>query len=229
MTSTPGRGEKGQRLRTLVTLLRHTLGRSWGIRVARFYAGLLSLGVMTAVGLSAGGLGANDGALSLVARSAAMLVWIPGAACALALARPAKDASLAQGIAALAASHGFDARRLARAEMVASVRLLAEVILAPLVLMGFFVFVIMARGGLVAMARPLLGSILFGLVAAIVLGLVTSICRSWGGERGRSWLAAVVLGPWLVAEVALSGRLAPYVSIPGLLGRLWEALAAVPT
>jgi len=229
MTSSAGRGEKGQRPRILVALLRRSLGRSWGIRAARFYAGLLSVGVVAAVGFSAGGLGANDGSLSLVARSAAMLVWIPGAVCALALATPPKDAGLAQGIAALAAAHGFDSRRLARAEMVASVRLLAEVILAPLILMGLFVFLVLAKGGLLAMARPLVGSILFGLVAAFVLGLVASICRSWGGERGRSWLAAIVLGPWLVAEVALSGRLAPYVSIPGLLGRLWEAVAAVPT
>jgi hypothetical protein len=229
MTSTAGRGEKGQSLRTLVALLRRSLGRSWGIRAARFYAGLLSVGVVAAVGFSAGGLGASDSSLSLVARSAAMLVWIPGAACALALATPPKDAGLAQGIAALAGAHGFDARRLARAETVASIRLLAEVIVAPLVVMGFFVLVVMARGGLLAMARPLVGSMLFGLIAAIVLGLVASVCRSWGGERGRSWLAAVVFGPWLVAEVALSGRLAPYVSIPGLLTRLWEGLAAVPT
>jgi hypothetical protein len=38
---------------------------------------------------------------------------------------------------------------------------------------------------------------------------------------------AVVLGPWFFAEIALSGRVAPYVSIPGLLSRLWETLAAV--
>jgi hypothetical protein len=158
-----------------------------------------------------------------------MLVWIPGAICALSLATPPKDGGLARGIAALAGAHGLDARRLARAGTVASVRILAEVILVPLVVMGFFVFAIMAKGGLVAMARPLVGSIVFGLVAAIVLGLIASMCRSWGGERGRSWLAAIVFGPWLVAEVALSGRLAPYLSIPGLLGRLWEALAAVPT
>jgi hypothetical protein len=229
MASTAERGAERQSLRTLVVLLRRSLGRSWGIRAARFYAGLLAIGVVTAVAISAGGLGANDSSLSLIARSAAMLVWIPGAACALALATPPKDASLAQGINALASAHGFDARRIARAETIASVRLLAEVILAPLALMGIFVFAILARGGLVATARPLLGSLVFGLVAALLLGLVASICRTLGGARGRSWLLAIVLGPWLVAEVALSGRVAPYVSIPGLLGRLWEALAAVPT
>jgi hypothetical protein len=229
MTNTAGRGEKGRSTRTLVSLLRRSLGRSWLVRAARFYAGLLSVGVLATIALSAGHLGANTGSLSLVARSAAMLAWIPGAACALALARPPKDESLARGIAALAAAHGFDTRRLARAETVASIRLVAEVILVPLLVVCFFVFAILVRGGLAATARPLAGSIVFGAVAALVLGLVASLCRLWGREQGRPWLAAIVLGPWIVAEVALSGRVASYASIPGLLGRLWEALAAVPT
>jgi hypothetical protein len=229
MTSTAGRGARGQSFRSLVFLLRRTLARSWGIRAARFYAGLLSIGVVMAIALSAGGLGANDTSLALVARSAAMLVWIPGAMCALALAKPPPDAGLAQGIAALAGARGFDARRFAGAEAWATVRLLAEVILVPLVFMGLFVFGVLARGGLATMARPLIGSILFGSIAAVVLGWVASLCRTWGGARGRAWLAGVVFGPWFFAETALSGRIASYVSIPGLLGRLWEALAAVPT
>jgi hypothetical protein len=228
MTSTANRGAVGQSFRTLVFLLRRTLGRSWGIRAARFYAALLSVGVVTAIAVSAGRLGANDTSLSLLARSAAMLVWVPGAMCAFALAKPPHDAGLAQGIAVLAGARGFDARRFARAEAWATVRLLAEVILVPLVFMAFFVFALLARGGLLAMARPLVGSLLFGCVAALVLGLMASICRSWGGPRGRMWLAAALSGPWLFAELALGGRVATYVSIPGLLGRLWEALAAVP-
>jgi hypothetical protein len=228
MISTADRGAQGHSLRNLVILLRRTLGRSWGIRAARVYAGLLSVGVVTAVALSAGGFGADETSLSLVARSAAMLVWIPGAMCALALATPPKDTGLAQGIAVLAGVHGFDPRRLARAEALATVRLLAEVITVPLAFMGLFVFAIAARGGLAGAVRPLVGSILFGFVAALVLGCMASVCRSWGGARGRTWLTAVVFGPWIFAEIALSGRVASYVSIPGLLGRLWEALAAVP-
>jgi hypothetical protein len=229
MTRNADRGEKRQSLRTLVHLLRRTLGRSWGIRAARLYAGLLTVGGIIAIAVTSGGFGANETSLSLVARSAAMLVWIPGAAGALALATPAKDTGLAQGIGALALARGFDARRLARAETLATVRLLAEVILVPLVLIGLFVVVIAARGGLAGTARSLGGSMLFGLVAALVLGLAASLCRLWGGARGRTWLTVVVLGPWFFAEVALANRLATYVSIPGLLGRLWEALAAVPT
>jgi hypothetical protein len=228
MTSTAGRGAKGQSFRTLVVLLRRTLARSWGIRAARLYAGLLSVGVMTAIALSARGLGANDTSLSLVARSAAMLVWIPGALCALALAKPPSDTGLAQGVAVLAGVHGFDGRRFARAEAMATVRLLAEVILAPLLVIGLFVFVILARGGLAGIARPIAGSILFGAVGALVLGLTASVCRSWGGARGRWWLAGLIFGPWLFAETALSGHVSSYASIPGLLGCLWDAVAAVP-
>jgi hypothetical protein len=111
----------------------------------------------------------------------------------------------------------------------ASVRLLGEIILIPLVFMAGFVFAIAARGGLADTVRPLAGSMLFGLATAVVLGLTASFCRTWGGRSGRTWLVAVVLGPWIFAEVLLSGRLAPFASIPGLLGRLWDAFAAVST
>ena len=99
----------------------------------------------------------------------------------------------------------------------------------PLIVMGFFVLALLARGGIAGVVRPIAGSILFGFVAALVLGWAASLCRSWGGARGRSWLAGAIFGPWFLAEMALSGRVASYLSIPGLLERLWEALAAVPT
>ena len=227
MTSAADRGTQAESLRTLVTLLRLTLGRSFGVRAARVYAGLLAIAVVAIIAASTGRFGADNTSLSIVARSAAMLVWIPGAMSALALATPPKDAALAQGIAALAAVRGFDARRLARAEAMATVRLVAEVIVVPLIAMVVFVFAIAARGGLAGAVRPLVGSTVFGLVASLVLGLLASLCRSWGGSRGRRWLAAIVFGPWFFAEAALSGRIAPYLSIPGLLGRLWEAVATV--
>jgi hypothetical protein len=190
---------------------------------------LLAVTVIATVALTTGGLGANGTSLSLVARSAVILVWLPGGICALSLARPPRDTRLADGITALATARGFDARRIARAETVASMRMLGEVILVPIVLMGGFVFAIAARGGLVDTVKPLAGSLLFGLVTAVVLGLATSFCRSWGGRRGRTWLVAVVFGPWIFAQVVLSERVAPYLSIPGLLGRLWDAFAAVST
>ena len=229
MTQPAERGENRTSGRPLVVLVRRTLARGWGIRAARAYAVLLSAGVVIAVAVSSAGFGANATSLSLVTRAAGMLVWIPGAACALALATPSKDATLAQGIAALAAARGFSPRLLARAETLATVRLVGEVILVPLLVMTLFVLSLAARGGLAQTARPLGGALVFGIIAAAVLGTVASACRSWGGERGRTWLAGVVFGPWFFAEVALSGRVAPFVSIPGLLGRLWEALAEVPT
>jgi hypothetical protein len=229
MPSSALRGDLRTSGRTLVLLIRRTLARSWGIRAARIYAGLLCAGFIVAIAVSAGGLGANATSLSLVARGAAMLVWIPGAACALALSTPVKDVSLAQGIAALAAARGFDPLRVARAEALATMRLVGEVIVVPLVVMTVFVLSIAARGAIAQTARPLAGWLVFGTIAAATLGVVASLCRSWGGARGRTWLTAVVLGPWFFAEIALSGRTAPYVSIPGLLSRLWETLAAVST
>jgi len=36
-----------------------------------------------------------------------------------------------------------------------------------------------------------------------------------------------VVLPWLIAELVVGGRGASYLSIPGLLGRIWETLTAV--
>lgn len=229
MTSTADRGAQRRSLRTLVILLRRTLGQNWGVRLARALSGLLVIAVIGVIAATAGGFGANGTSLSLVARSALALAWCPGGICALSLASPPRDTRLTEGLTALAGARGFDARRIARAEWMASVRLLGEIILVPIVLMGGFVFAIAARGGLADAVRPLAGSVIFGLVTAVVLGSTTSLCRAWGGRSGRTWFFAAVFGPWIFAEVVFSGRVAPYVSIPGLLGRLWDTLAAVPT
>jgi uncharacterized membrane protein YhaH (DUF805 family) len=111
--------------------------------------------------------------------------------------------------------------------MTATVRLLGEVIVVPIVAIGLFVFAFVAGGRIEGAFWPIAGAALFGVVAAIVLGALASTCRRWGGSQGRSWLMVVVLLPWLLAGTVASGQVAPYLSIPGLLGRLWETLTAV--
>jgi hypothetical protein len=213
--------------RTLVLLLRHLLAGRWGIRAARIYAVLASISITATIWVVARKYGPDETVLSLVARSAALLTWIAGGIGALALSAPPKDAALAQGIAALAASRGQSEESIARAEMAATVRLLAEVIAVPVAAVGLFVFAFVAGGRLQGAAWPIVGSIVFAVFASIVLGAVASGCRRWGGAQGRSWLLVVVLLPWLVAELVVGGRGAEFLSIPGLLGRVWETLTAV--
>jgi hypothetical protein len=161
-----------------------------------------------------------------VARASALLTWIAGGIAALALAAPPKDTALVVGIAALASSRGLDDRVLARAEMLATIRLLGEVIAVPVAAIAIFVSLIVAGGSLDGAIWPILGSVLFGLLAAGVLGAVVSLCRRWGGGRGRTLLAVVVLVPWILTEALLPTRSAELLSIPGLLGRIWQALTS---
>jgi hypothetical protein len=213
--------------RTLVLLLRQVLAGRWGIRAARIYAVMVSISITATIWVVSRSSGPDETALLLVARSAALLTWIAGGIGALALSAPPKDAALAQGIAALAGARGQSEESIARAEMAATVRLLAEVIAVPVAAVGLFVFAFVAGGRLQGATWPIVGSIAFALFASIVLGVVASGCRRWGGAQGRSWLLVVVLLPWLVAELIVGGRGAAYLSIPGLLGRIWETLTVV--
>ncbi|HEX9297539.1 MAG TPA: hypothetical protein VF881_16975 [Polyangiaceae bacterium] len=215
--------------RSLVTLQRRTLARSWGVRAARIYAALVAIGITATMWIVAYRYGPDDTAVSLVGRAAALVAWIAGGMSALALAAPPKDAALTQGIAALASARGHSDETFARADLVATVRILAEVIVVPIVLVGLFLFLVIAGGRIEGAAWPIAGSIIFGLVASIVLGVVAWGCRHWGGPQGRTWLIVIVVLPWVLAEQLLSARTAAYVSIPGLLGRAWEALTGVTT
>jgi hypothetical protein len=213
--------------RTLVVLLRRLLGGRWGIRAARIYAVMVSISVTATIWVLAKKYGTDDATLSLVARSAALLTWIAGGIATLALSVPPKDAAFAQSIAALALSRGQTDESIARAEMAATVWLLVEVIAVPIIAIGAFVFAFVAGGHLADALWPIAGACMFGFVAAVVLGVVASGCRRWGGAQGRSWLLVVVFLPWLVAELVLGGRGSAYLSIPGLLGRVWETLTVV--
>jgi hypothetical protein len=171
--------------------------------------------------------GPDETALSLVARSAALLTWIAGGIAALALSVPPKDLALAQGIVALATARGLSEEAVARAEMAATVRLLIEVLALPVAAIGLFVLAFLAGWRLEGAWPAIVGTIVFAMLASIVLGVLASGCRRWGGAHGRSWLLVVVFLPWLLAELVVGGSAASFLSIPGLLGHVWESLTAV--
>jgi hypothetical protein len=212
--------------RALIILLRGALGRRWGVRAARIYAVMVSISATATIWILVRAFGPDLTTVSLVARSSALLTWIAGGIAALSLAAPPKDAALALGIAALASSRGHDDKTIARAEMAATIRLLGEVIVVPVAGIALFVSLIIAGGRLDGAIWPILGSVLFGVVAAALLGIVTSACRRWGGPRGRTLLMVVVLVPWILSEALLPMRGAQLLSLPGLLGRIWQTLTA---
>lgn len=210
----------------LVILLRGALARRWGVRAARIYAVMVPISVTGTIWILARHFGPDVNTASMVARAAALLTWIAGGLAALALAAPPKDAALADGIAALASSRGIDERGIARAETAATIRLLGEVIVVPIIGIALFVSLIVASTQLGGVIWPMLGSVLFGVVAAVALGIVASACRRWGGSRGRTLLLVVVLLPWILVQVLPPTQGADLLSIPGLLGRIWQTLTS---
>jgi hypothetical protein len=203
------------------------LAGRWGLRSARIYGVLVAMGVMATTWIVSGSVGLDNAAVYLVARGAAILTWVPGSIAALSLAVPPKDMALREGIAALARTRGFDMGSMIRAETAATVVLLGEVIALPTFAIALFVVGIVAGGRLDGGAWPIAGSVVFSLFASAVLGVLASGCRRWGGASGRSWLAGIVLLPWVAAELLVRGRDAELLSIPGLLEQTWSALTAV--
>jgi hypothetical protein len=187
---------------------------------------MVSISITATIWVIARRYGPDDATLSLVARSAGLLTWISGGIATLALSAPPKDAQFAAGVASLAAARGFDDDAIARAAVAATVRVLVDVIVVPVAAIGAFVVVFFAGGRLRAVIGPIGGAVAFAFFASIVLGVVASGCRQWGGARGRSWLLVVVFLPWLLADLVLGPKGAAYLSIPGLLGQVWEMLTA---
>ena len=162
------------------------------------------LGWSTAIGIAARGHGTDDTTVSLVARAAAMLTWISGGMAALSLAVPPKDEAMNQAIVALAATRGVPEFGILRAEAMATVRLLAQVLVYPMIGIELFVLLFAGRG-FGALADRMLGALVFSAIAALVLGALSSACRHWAKARGRSWLFSIVVIPWFAAEL-LNGQ-----------------------
>jgi hypothetical protein len=210
--------------RDLVRLLRVALGRGFAIRGARFYGFFVAIGFAAAIWVASRGYGLDATAVALVAQASSVLVWVAGGIASLGLSAPPKDEPFRQGILALAWSRGLDEGTTDRAEVVATIRLLGEVIAVPILALDLFVVAAVAAGPIGRDGWPLLGALGFGIVAAIVLGLVASGCRKWGAARGRAWFLVVMFLPWLLAELVLPVTTARLASIPGLLEIAWAAL-----
>lgn len=156
----------------------------------------------------------------VVARGAALIVCLSGSLVSLSLARPSDGAD---AFRSLAASRGFSARVVAKAELIASIWLASEAVAAPGIALAV-ACALLARDPSAAAGLPVFGSAVFAIVAAIALGTISDVCRKRGGNRARTWLVAITVLPWIAGEAFLAGRGGEYVSIPGLLSWSWHLL-----
>lgn len=168
-------------------------------------------------------LRASDGAdasfSGLVTQAARIVACVAGGAVALAAAGDRATLDRREGIEALAAVRGAPPLALAAGRALATMLQVIRAILGPMLALGVLA-VILSGTLFVALSQlgVLLGVALFAVATGVVVGAAADICSRIGRRQGRWLLLAVVLGPWVVADIA--GRSA--WSIPGALSALLE-------
>ena len=211
----------------LVAMFRAAMFKQIGVRFALLIGVVAAIGFIVTMGVLANRYGPDSTTLSLLARSALVIAASCSALTGLSLARRTKDDADYGGLVALASARGFSEAESERSETLASVRVAVETVLGPIALVSLFAFAITVGRHIPGAARAILGSAAFGAVASAGTGLLAAACRRWAGARGRSWFLLVVVVPWAFAEIVPSSWGSDYLSIPALVGRAWDLLAAV--
>lgn len=213
--ATSARGANG----ALVSLFRSVLAARWGVRAARSIGyGVASWFAVTAW-LAAKGPEADGITADVAAAGAAVISGYAGSVVALSLAGVPKAKEAEAGARALASSRGFSANALTWAELNASIRLAAEAITFPALILSF-ASALLSHEKDGAALFPIFGAALFALVAAVVIGSIAFACRRWARARPRASLLAAVLLPWIASNALFQHRGGEYASIPGFL--LWS-------
>lgn len=201
--------------KALIGLARERLRQTKGGR----WSALLGLLSMTAFGLIALVLRADDGpdvALGgLFETAARTIAWAAGVPLGLAVAHDRTRADRAEGVEALAASRGAGRSALDAARTVAAMLQTTLAIGAPLLILALLGVAL--AGSLTSALRHLglaAGLAIFSILAGVTIGGLAAACGRLGAMRGRSLLAAVVLVPWILTDLA--GLRA--WSVPGALG-----------
>jgi hypothetical protein len=202
-----------------VALARARLRETGGARAARAGAWSVTLTFAAiAVGLRLTD-GANAALSGVVASAAPWVAWLAGVPLSLAAADDARTADRRDGVLALAAARGFGPSGLGSARALAAMIEIARAIAVPLVALALLTAALAGRAG-AALDRigHGAGAALFAIVAGVTLGGVGAACGRVGGARGRWLLVAVVIGPWMLADLAGRGAW----SIPGALGAVLD-------
>jgi hypothetical protein len=190
------------------------LGRVYGVGIGLSYALLVALGPAET---------ATSG--KLWARGVATASWVAGlGALSLASDLAARDSS--QGVTTLARLRGFGEGALDRARALAGAMRLGTTVLVPGLIIALAVLLkLRTLSGAVVALSLLVLTVPYAALVGAVLAPLARACHHFLPGRGRWLFAAVVLGPWLLAE----GLGAPVPSIPAgfdwLLSRIVRSVA----
>lgn len=200
--------------RPIIGLLRRRLRGATGGRAGALFGAILAVGFgVVAIGVRAGdGAGASLG--GLLATAARWIAWCAGAPVALAAAGPRAALDRADGIEALAASRGAPRLALESARTAAAMAQVSFAIGAPLAALSLLA-ILLASPSTAALRHAVLGLGLavFSIMAGVIVGGVAAASGRAAGARGKWLFAAIILVPWVLADLFGQGAW----SIPGAL------------
>jgi len=209
----------GPRPRVLVALSRARLRRATGARAGRVLAGATALGfaIIAVVLRVADGQSARFS--GLVEQAVRSLAFVVSATVAFTAADDRESLDREDGIDTLVSLRGGAADVLAQARAAAAMLEITLAIAVPALLLTALT-VVLAGSALVALRQVAMSLpiAIFAVACGVTLGFVASTCNRLAGRRGRWLLAAVLLGPWLLADLAGNGAW----SIPGALDALFS-------
>ncbi len=198
---------------SVIALCRWQAQRSWIVRAASGTAWVVAAAGAWAV------IRAGSDVAELIRPTLTALVWIGLGPVALVLAHDPEGRDRTEGVTDMLACRGVGRDELRRARFVASVLEAIRVLGLPALLLSAAVF----YHGVHARAAGLVAGILgVCLMTGGVVGLLASACGHLAGRRGPGWMAALVIIPWLVADVLGDGLSLPTL-IDAWLSRLVSA------
>ncbi len=205
--------------RSLVALAARRLRSSAGGRfgaIAAIPVVLAFAGIAVAIRSVDGSLAPLEG---LVPTAATWLAWIVAAPLALSAARDRRLLDRREGLDALAAARGFSASALESARALGAMTAITTALGGPLVVLTLFTAALAGsvRLAFARLALALLAAA-FALIVGVTLGGLASICARAGRARGRLLLVALVVGPWMLADLLDHGAW----SIPGALAAVLD-------
>ena len=202
------------RARASVALCRERLAGRGAVRTGRALAVLVAAGFAAAAVVLRLADGTEARLEGLTAGAAPWVAWLAAVPLALAAAEDRAAIDRRDGVEALAAVRGVWPAGLESARALAAMTAIARAAGAPLVALALLTAALADRGA-VALHRVAgaAGALCFAVVVGVTVGGIAAACGRMGRARGRWLLAAVVVGPWALADLAGHGGW----SIPGAL------------
>jgi len=205
----------------LVALQQRCIRRSLGGRLGAFAAVFVVLlgSMIVAVDHQADPTQRFERAIMLITR---VLLWFAIGPMALSIAGLSPSRGRAEGLEALAIIRGNSPGQLAAGRKLAAMSTVAARLGLFSVLMCLLVAAVSWQGWGSLLLRGA-HLVAFALVCGVVIGGIAALCAEYAGRYGRVALLAVVLIPWVIADVVNR----PVFSLPGALDGLLATLVAL--